>query len=169
MKNHIYSVLKNSSLILNEHEYKKASVIIAIIEIDGKPSIIFEKRAQNIHQAGEISFVGGMFDSSQDNSSQETAIREACEELNITKNNIKIIGDFGKFITRMDFIIDVFVAEIVDINFENIKFNKDEVENLIAIPIDYFLENNPEIYFVDSSFEIFDEKFKKLDIPQKYK
>ena len=62
----IERAVKNSTLILNEDLYKKAGVTIPLIDVNGELSLLFERRAENIHQAGEISFPGGKFDNDVD-------------------------------------------------------------------------------------------------------
>lgn len=160
--------LVNQVTILNESLYRKAAVTIPLIEKNGEHFILFEKRAKNIAQGGEISFPGGKYDI-KDKTLQDTAIRETCEELNISLNNITLIGSIGSIVTRINFLIEVFPIFIKDIKFEELNFNRDEVEKIYQIPLSYFIKTKPLIYHVTSKYELESTKFKTLNIPKKYK
>lgn len=66
---------------LSDYEdYFKAAVLVPLIEIEGELHFLFEKRAANIKQGGEICFPGGKFEIT-DSSSLAAAMRETQEEL----------------------------------------------------------------------------------------
>lgn len=162
------SIINLKKKILNESLYKKAGVSIPIIKINNVYHIIFEKRAFDIPQGGEISLPGGKFDQN-DTSLEQTALRETIEELNIEKKSINMLGSIGSIITRIRYLIEVFPAIISDVNIEDIDFNRDEVEKIITVPISYFLHNRPETHTVLTSVEFTGNDFYNLNIPKKYK
>ena len=168
MKKILERVIKNGSNILNESSYKKAGVTIPIIEESGTLSIIVEKRAQNIAQAGEISFPGGKFEEADANL-EETAIRETCEELNIDESNIETIGTIGTIVTRISYIIEVFPVYIKNILIKDINYNRDEVEEIFAIPFSYFMCVEPDIYKINHRIDLENREFFELNIPERYK
>lgn len=73
---------------------REAAVTILLCNIDGKPSILFTRRARHLNQhASEISFPGGHIEKSE--TPEEAALRETCEELLPPKGflaNVEIIG-----------------------------------------------------------------------------
>ena len=71
--------------ILGKDAFFNSAVLIPFVTINNELSLLFEKRAANIRQGGEICFPGGEFDASEDDSFEQTAIRETEEETGITR------------------------------------------------------------------------------------
>jgi 8-oxo-dGTP pyrophosphatase MutT (NUDIX family) len=61
---------------------RQAAVLVTLVSYHNKPSLIFTTRSSHLptHQ-GEVSFPGGHYDSKLDTSLEDTAVREAQEEL----------------------------------------------------------------------------------------
>ncbi len=62
------------------------------------------------HHTGEMSFPGGKFDPKIDNSLKDTALRETYEEIGVSPENIKIIGNLDDLPTLTGWTIRVFVG-----------------------------------------------------------
>ena len=135
-------------------KYKRSSVVILITYIKGEAYVVFEKRALTMRtQPGDVSLPGGGIEEKE--SPQEAAIREAVEELGISKHSIKNIGEMDYFISPYNSIIYTFVAELTEkIN----KPNKDEVDEIFYVPLKFLLENSPEEYEMEL-IPKFEEKF----------
>lgn len=121
------------------------SVLIPIVERNNRLEIIFELRSKNMNsQPGEISFPGGRVEGNE--SFKDAAIRETMEELNIKKDNINIIGELDYLVSYANIIIRCFVGTISEI--EDIVPNPDEVDHIFTIPLDFFLEMEPDTYYL---------------------
>ena len=115
--------------------------------IDGKEFILFQKRSQTVRQPGEISFPGGHFDSTIDSDFLSTAIRETCEELGIRSDKINLLGKLGTLVTPMEVIVETYLG-VININSINeLDIDKKEVEQIFLIPLQYFIDNDPDEYF----------------------
>lgn len=126
----------------------KYSVLIALIENKGKWEVIFELRSKNLRsQPGEVSFPGGRVEDGE--TFKEAAIRETMEELNINRENINILGELDYLVSYANFTIHCFLATISGITVDKIIPNEDEVDILFTVPLDYFLENEPDRYELD--------------------
>lgn len=126
----------------------KYAVLIPLIKVDDDWEIIYELRAKTLKsQPGEISFPGGRVE--KDETFQETSVRETMEELLIQDDNIEIIGELDYLVSYSNFTIHCFLGVIKGINLKDIKPNKDEVDHLFSVPVDYFLKNEPEKYELD--------------------
>lgn len=77
--------------ILNRHKMKNYAVMIPLVFLNGEYNFLFQKRAKNIRQGGEISFCGGAKDRS-DRDFLDTAIRETIEEIGIDRDKIEVLG-----------------------------------------------------------------------------
>lgn len=122
--------------------YTKSAVTIMLSGEKGKEEIIFEKRALFLKkQPGDICLPGGKIEDGE--SPLECAIREAEEELCIKKSNLIYIGSMDYFISPYKTIIYPFIARIEPCK---IKANREEVERIINIPMQFFVENDPMMY-----------------------
>lgn len=122
---------------------REVSVVIALINIDDKLHLIFEKRSDSVNQSGDISFIGGHIEENE--SPLSAAIRETKEECNLSEDNINIIGESDYLMNFNSLFVHTFICEITNIQFENIKCN-DEVEKLIAVPLDEIIKTKYSSY-----------------------
>ena len=140
--------LANSPEILGKDKYFNSAVLVPLVEIENKYHLLFEKRANHIRQGGEVSFPGGEFDHKKDQGLRHTALRETSEELGINSEKIKILGKIGTLVAPMGVTVDAFVALISIMSLDELNIDKNEVEKVFLVPIDYFLKKKPEEYSV---------------------
>lgn len=135
------------------HEY---AVFIPLIERNNRIEILYELRAKDMTaQPGEISFPGGEVEKGE--TYEEAAIRETMEELNIKKENINLIGELDFFVSYANISIYCFVGTLTGINVDKIIPNKDEVDHVFTVPLDFFLENEPDVYYLNLRTDISEE------------
>ncbi len=134
--------------ILRKEEYFNSAVLIPLVFVNNEYNFLFEKRAANIRQGGEICFPGGEFDPEIDSSFKDTAIRETIEELGLEKTNISVVGILDTLIGPMGVTVDSFLGVLNLTDISSIKFDKNEVEKIFFIPVSFFLKNKPEKYHV---------------------
>jgi 8-oxo-dGTP pyrophosphatase MutT (NUDIX family) len=168
--------LKRQHHILGKDLLRKYAVFVALVELNGAFHFIFEKRAKGIRQPSEISFPGGAFDPELDKSFLDTALRESCEELGIELDQIEVITQVDTFVSHV--YIENFLGVIKINHLDELNINKDEVEYVFTIPVQTFIDTEPEVYGIkvkSFSSEI-DEKGNKieylpveaLDLPERY-
>ncbi len=122
-----------------DHYY---SVLLPLIYFEGELHILFEVRSAVLKtQPGEISFPGGLVEKGE--SYREAAIRETHEELNICKEKIKIIGELDYICSPHNFMLYAYCGILEGINMEDIEPNKDEVDHIFSVPIEFFIQNKP--------------------------
>ena len=144
-------------------ERKKSAVLLPLIEVDGEVHVLYEVRSQHVSQAGDSSFPGGRVEEGEN--FEEAAVRETMEELNLGRNNIKVIGEID-YIVNQHVRIHCFVGELTGVEVSDIKPNL-EVEQIYTIPLDYLLRNKPA-YFKVGFDPIFEEQFlQELEREQK--
>ena len=143
----LLELLKNTEYIDNiigREKYFNSSVLVSLCTIKGIPNFILQKRSPHIRQGGEISFPGGAYEES-DKTFLETAIRETIEEIGITRNKIEILGKIGTLIIPTGVLVEAYLGHLHIDDMDDFNINKDEVEKLLFIPVDFFRTTKPRI------------------------
>jgi 8-oxo-dGTP pyrophosphatase MutT (NUDIX family) len=119
--------------------YIHSSVLIPLFNEDGQYMVLFTKRTSRVeHHKGQISFPGGAVDK-DDGSLEETALREAYEEIGLLKSDVELLGRTDDILTLVsDFIIHPFVGKIpCPYPF---KINPHEVDSIVVLPLYIFID-----------------------------
>lgn len=125
----------------------KASVLVPLVVLENQIHILFQLRSANIRQGGEVSFPGGRVDST-DKDFASTALRETHEELGIDIEKIIIKGQLDTLVSPFNSIIEGYIG-ILDIeSLEELNVNKDEVERVFTVPLNWFYKNEASIYTI---------------------
>ncbi len=164
--------------ILGKDEHINASILIPFVLIDKEYHFVFEKRALDIRQGGEICFPGGVYNPKQDKSLMDTAIRETIEELGVPESRIKVLGQLDTLVAGYQLTVDAFVAELAVASLKDLSCNPVEVESVFSIPVSFFESKQPERYQVltQSSPYCMDEDgneqmllpYERLHLPDRY-
>lgn len=121
---------------------RKSAVMILLEEVHGEIQVIFEVRSYNLrHQPGDICLPGGKLEENEE--PKVAALRETVEELKVKREDIEYIGAMDYLVTPYGFVIYPFVSKIKP---QNIEPNKQEVDHIFRVPLDFFINNLPEHY-----------------------
>lgn len=145
MEKKLLNILQNGEKrIIGQERYINSAVFIGIVTMEKSEYIVLEKRALHIRQGGEISFPGGKYEVS-DKTTENTAIRETIEELGVSKEKIRVLGKFGTLVSPNGIILEVYAGYIDIESIEELNYNRDEVERVLLVPIDFFRNNIPRV------------------------
>mgnify|MGYP001133284007 CR=1 FL=1 len=156
--------LKNREVnfIENNKGYKESAVLIPIIERRGNLNIIFTQRTNDLpHHKGQISFPGGKVEK-RDKDFVDTVLRETEEEIGIKRDFVDILGRLDDELTLVsNFIIHPFVGFLN--NVVDFKINKREVQTIIEVPLEFFLDigDDPQHYDIPYENSIINTKAYK--------
>lgn len=126
----------------------KYAVLVPIINNNNRLELIFQMRAKTLNrQPGEVSFPGGQVEENE--SFKEAAIRETIEELNILEENIEVIGELDYVVSYYNSTVHAFLGIINGVDVDKINPNKGEVDHIFTVPLDFFMKNEPEVYYLD--------------------
>lgn len=140
LRNCLISIPKRCRKVDYKKYSKRAAVLIPIVLFCGEPSLLFTKRTAHLkNHSGEISFPGGRHDEVDENL-KETVLREVEEELGLDRSNIDILGDMPQEFSVTYFRVYPFVGFIRDFSLDMLYVDRNEVEDLLLIPIDFFLK-----------------------------
>ncbi|MGL4830660.1 MAG: CoA pyrophosphatase [Vibrio sp.] len=141
---------------------RKASVLIGVVERQQGLQVILTKRAAHLrHHPGQISFPGGKYEES-DHSLQQTAKREAREEIGISEEKIHIVGQLPELVTVSQFAVTPILA-FVEADYQ-IQLDHNEVDEVFEVPISFLLDRK-KLY--SSTFQLKNHRHRVFAIPYK--
>lgn len=137
----IVNLINGNSFI---NDAVEVAIMIPLINIDGKPHLIFQKRSKFVNQPGDVSFPGGHKEAFE--TYKEAAIRETKEEFCLKDENINYIGKLGRFFNYFHLYAEIFVCEIVNIDYSSITPLKEEVEEIFTLSLEELVDITPRLY-----------------------
>lgn len=143
MNNEEIEFLRNhKSSIIGLEQTRKSAVCIPLIDTEEGFDVLFEVRSSKIEsQPGDICFPGGMVEPGE--TTRDAAVREMTEELLVDVSQIEVIGLMDLFAASR---LYVYPYAVLLKNYKN-TFSTDEVESVFRVPLRFFLENKPEVYY----------------------
>ncbi len=114
---------------------KRSAVLIILVPgPDRKPSVVLTLRSKALqHHSGQISFPGGMAET--DETPEETALREAREEIGLNTSNVSILGRLTElYVFASKSIVTPVVAWMPET--PKLTPNDGEVEEILLIPLE---------------------------------
>ncbi|MBW1782354.1 MAG: CoA pyrophosphatase [Deltaproteobacteria bacterium] len=117
--------------------YTPAAVLVPIFRMNDEYHFLFTKRAPKVaYHRGHVSFPGGVVNES-DRGPEDTALREAEEEIGLLREDVEMLGPIDDSLTFVPpFIVHPFVGLIPHPYSFNI--NPREVEKTIVVPLGFF-------------------------------
>ena len=117
---------------------RRAAVLIPILVEPEGPRIVYTVRKAHLQDhAGQISFPGGSLEHS-DGSLMETALREAEEEIDLSRGLVEVIGELEEmFIPPSNFRVSPFVGLLP--SKAELTLHPDEVEEVFTVALEKLL------------------------------
>ncbi|WP_432361326.1 NUDIX hydrolase [Sporosarcina sp. UB5] len=140
-------LLANKELFIGEKTAFRSAVLLPLVQVEEEWCLLFEVRASTMRrQPGDICFPGGRIDPT-DESPLFAALRETREELGVNPHTIEVIGALSPYIASPSFVVYPFVG-IVDYKEIIQSYNKNEVEEVFTVPLQYLLDHEPYMHTV---------------------
>jgi 8-oxo-dGTP pyrophosphatase MutT (NUDIX family) len=133
---------------LEDASLRRAAVLLLLYSKDDLLHVLFTKRTSIVeHHKGQISFPGGSADDG-DGSIIDTALRETKEEVGLDTTQIEILGLYHDQWTPTGFSITPVIGYLSSL--PELTLNHHEVEEIIEIPVSFFLSpGNEQIRLVE--------------------
>jgi 8-oxo-dGTP pyrophosphatase MutT (NUDIX family) len=127
---------------------RPAAVLICLQPPFEDLQVLFTQRASHLnHHAGQISFPGGKYETTDD-SLVQTALREAEEEIGLSSDKIRILGTLPEYKTISGFAVLPVIGildETVDLAID-LTIDENEVSRVFQVPLSHLM--NQQNYFV---------------------
>ena len=151
-------------VIAREQPVRPAAVLIPVVD-HPQPTVLLTQRSPQLSShAGQISFPGGKIDAT-DASPLDTALREADEEVGLTREFVEPIGYLGLYGTGSGFRILPTLARVRP-GFR-LKINASEVADAFEVPLAFLM--NPENHQIHSrEFRGMERSFYAMPFAERY-
>jgi coenzyme A diphosphatase NUDT7 len=142
------AVLRREPRLRSEGVDLVSAVLLPLVRREGEWRLIFEIRNLQLkRQPGEICFPGGAIEPG-DPTPQDAAVRECCEELGLSAEEVSVIAPLDPFVSGSHVLIHPFLGHLA--RDPELTPDPDEIEELLEVPLDFFLATPPEIHQVET-------------------
>jgi 8-oxo-dGTP pyrophosphatase MutT (NUDIX family) len=118
---------------------RPAAVLVPVVD-HPEPTVLLTQRAQHLpDHPGQVSFPGGKIDQS-DASPLASALREAEEEIGLTRSFVEPIGYLDLYLTTLGYRIVPVIARVKP-GF-SLTLNTSEVDATFEVPLGYLMDQN---------------------------
>ena len=129
---------------IGKRELKPAAVLLLVVNHPVDPTVVFTQRTAHLaDHAGQISFPGGRCDEG-DRTAENTALREAEEEVGISGDRVEILGRLPDYRTSTGYC----VTPVVGWAEPPLTFRPDphEVADVFEVPLAFLLDSGNHRY-----------------------
>ena len=143
------------------------AVLCPLLEQPDGVHLLFEVRAAQLRQGGEVCFPGGRLESQE--TPAECALRETEEELSIPRSQIQLLGAPDFICNQRGFLLRPYLGLISPEGYAAISPSSAEVAEVFTVPLAFFRATPPALY----SYELIpsvpkDFPYETVGIPRSY-
>lgn len=131
-------------LMGRRHEF---AVLCPFVETSEGPHLLFEVRAANLRQGGEVCFPGGRMEAGE--SPADCALRETEEELSIPRQEITLFGASDFICNQRGFLLRPILGLVSPAGMAALRPSPAEVADVFTVPLAFFQKTSPEVYQYD--------------------
>lgn len=125
--------------------HKFFSVLVPLVEKDGKVYFLYEVRAKDMaSQPGEICFPGGHLEEGE--SLEQCALRETYEEIGIPAEKVDVIGPGDIIYGYANYTLYTYMGIIKYEDYLNAKIDPAEVDEIFLVSAEDLAKNPPQIH-----------------------
>lgn len=146
------------------HEY---AVLCPLVEGPDGPRLLFEVRAAELRQGGEVCFPGGRMEAGE--TPLDCALRETWEELAIPASEITLLGTPDFICSQRGFLLRPVLGVVSAAAIAALRPSPAEVAEVFTAPLSFFRDTEPEIYGYDLVPQVPDSfPYEAVGIPRDY-
>jgi 8-oxo-dGTP pyrophosphatase MutT (NUDIX family) len=118
-----------------------AAVLVPMVQTDSGLRVLLTQRTDHLrHHAGQISFPGGRTEPT-DADAAATALREAEEEVGLSRSRVQVIGRMPPYITVTGYIVTPVVGLVTaPFDLSELVLDRGEVAEAFAVPLPFLMD-----------------------------
>lgn len=146
------------------HSY---AVLCPLVERPDGLHLLFEVRARNLSQGGEVCFPGGRMEAGE--TPAQCALRETEEELSIPAAEISLLGTPDFICNQMGFLLRPVLGLVSPGGFAALRPSPAEVAEVFTAPLSFFAETAPEPWRYELVPQVPEDfPYESVGIPRDY-
>lgn len=146
------------------HEY---AVLCPLVERPDGLHLLFEVRAANLPQGGEVCFPGGRMEPGE--SFTDCALRETEEELSIPRREVTLLGTPDFICNQRGFLLRPVLGLVSPAGMACLRPSSAEVAEAFTVPLSFFRDTEPELYRYDLIPRVPEDfPYEAVGIPRDY-
>ena len=119
------------------------AVLCPLVEGEDGLRLLFEVRAPQLRQGGEVCFPGGRMEAGE--SVSDCALRETEEELSIPREEVTLLGTPDFICNQRGFLLRPVLGLVSPAGFAALRPSPAEVAEAFTVPLAFFRETEPEL------------------------
>ena len=120
------------------------AVLCPLVEREDGLHLLFEVRAAQLRQGGEVCFPGGRMEAGE--SASDCALRETEEELSIPRREVTLLGTPDFICNPRGFLLRPVLGLVSPAGFAGLRPSPAEVAEAFTVPLAFFRETEPEVW-----------------------
>ena len=146
------------------HSY---AVLCPLVERPDGLHLLFEVRARNLSQGGEVCFPGGRMEVGE--TPAQCALRETEEELSIPAAEVSLLGTPDFICNQMGFLLRPVLGLVSPAGFAALRPSPAEVAEAFTAPLSFFAETAPEPWRYELVPQVPEDfPYESVGIPRDY-
>lgn len=125
------------------------AVLCPLVEAADGLRLLFEVRAANLRQGGEVCFPGGRMEPGE--TPEACALRETEEELSIPQNEVELFGPSDFICNQRNFLLRPVVGLVSPEGLSRLRPSPAEVAEVFTVPLAFFRNTAPGVYHYELS------------------
>lgn len=143
------------------------AVLAPLVERPDGLHLLFEVRAANLRQGGEVCFPGGRMEPGE--SVPDCALRETEEELSIPREEVALLGRPDFICNPQGFLLQPVLGLVSPRGFGAMRPSPAEVAEAFTVPLAFFRETEPEIWRYELVPQVPEDfPYESVGIPRDY-
>ena len=123
------------------------AVLCPLLEREDGLHLLFEVRAPQLRQGGEVCFPGGRMELGE--SVSDCALRETEEELAVPRGEVRLLGTPDFICNQRGFLLRPVLGLISPAGLSAMRPSPAEVAEAFSVPLSFFRETKPEVWRYD--------------------
>nr|WP_325257689.1 CoA pyrophosphatase [uncultured Oscillibacter sp.] len=123
------------------------AVLCPLVEGEDGLALLFEVRAPQLRQGGEVCFPGGRMEPGE--SILDCALRETEEELSIPREEVRPLGTPDFICSQRGFLLHPVLGLVSPAGLEALRPSPAEVAAVFTVPLSFFRKTEPEVWRYD--------------------